>query len=174
MESINFNIGNIKEYAINGDENNTIKIDVSDYGLIERFKTAMTEIESVQQEYKSINNPNEDVFKEMDKKARDIVNKAFDNDVCSKAFGNKNCLSTASNGKPMLINFLEAFIPIIQRDFGSVIKAQQITIEQKTEKYTKPVIVQSKPQFVGMTTPAIDVSNMTADEKAALIKDLLK
>lgn len=167
MESINFNIGNIKEYAINGDACNTIKIDVSDYGLIERFKTAMTEIETVQQEYKTIDKPNEDIFREMDKKARDIVNKAFDNDVCSKAFGSKNCLSIASNGKPVLINFLEAFIPIIQHDFGSNIEANQITLEQKTNKYTKPVITQSK-------SPAIDVSNLTADEKTALLKDLLK
>lgn len=37
MQSINFNSGNYKEYAINGDENRVIRINVSDVGIITRI-----------------------------------------------------------------------------------------------------------------------------------------
>lgn len=175
MKSINFEIGNYKEYAINGDESNTIKLDVSDIGLLNRFKTAMTEIKGYQKELSSINSPSEDIFEQMDKKAREIVNKAFDCDVCAKAFGNKNCFSTASNGEPILLNFLEAFIPIITKDFGQAATAQKTQLEAKTEKYTAPVV--SKTPTAGLAHPygnaLPDVSGLSAEEKRALIAQLI-
>ena len=175
MQSINFEVGNYKEYSINGDENNTIKIDVSDLGFLDRFKTAMTEISDYQKEIEDIKEPSENIFAEMDKKAREIVNKAFDSDVCSKAFGNKNCFSTASNGKSIIVNFLEAFIPVIEHDFESTLQAQQIKLEEKTEKYTKPVIEQTRPPIVGMVSqPTIDISKLTQEQKNAMLRELLK
>lgn len=177
MQSINFESGNYKEYAINGDENNTIRIDVSDLGFVDRFKTAMKEIEKAQEEYSAIKNPSEDILSEIDRRARDIVNKAFDCDVCTKAFGNKNCLSRASNGEPILINFLNAFIPIIKKDFGSAIQAQHIKLEDKTEKYTKPIVSQptAAPQYVGMVSqPSLDISSLTQEQKNALLRELIK
>ena len=175
MQSLNFEIGNYKEYAINGDESNIIKIDVSDLGFVERFKTALSEIEEYQKELKNVKVPDENILAEMDAKAREIINKAFDSDVCSKAFGNKNCFSTASNGKSIIVNFLEAFIPIIEKDFESTLQAQQIQLEEKTEKYTKPIIEQSKPPIAGMVSqPTIDISKLTSEQKNAMLKELLK
>lgn len=41
MQSINFNSENYKEYAINGDESKTIRINVSDVGIITRLQDAV-------------------------------------------------------------------------------------------------------------------------------------
>ena len=175
MQSINFEIGNCKEYAINGDENNTIKIDVSDLGFLDRLQKAYAEIEEYAKKLESVTKPDENILSEMDETARKIVNKAFDSGVCTKAFGNKNCFSVAANGRPNIANFLEAFIPIIERDFKSAFQAQQIKLEEKTDKYTKPITVQSKPPIVGMVSqPAIDISKLTQEQKNAMLRELLK
>lgn len=173
MDSINFNSGNFKEYAINGDENNTIRLDVSDYGYIERFKNALDEIAQFEKEFKSREDQTADVLGEMDKKARDIVNRVFCEDICTKAFGSRNCMSSGSNGVPVLINFLNALKPVIERDFGAAMQAQKIKLEEKTDKYTKPVL--SKPPVVGMVSqPAIDIDSLTKEQKNAILAELLK
>lgn len=181
MHSINFDSGNFKEYAINGDENNTIRINVSDLGFVDRFRTAMSEIEAAQKDYENIDAPSEDILSEIDSRAREIVNKAFNADVCSKAFGNTNCFSNASNGEPVLINFLKAFIPIIQSDFGAALKAQQsaeqIKLAEKTDKYIKPAMTMqtTAPQYAGtISQPNLDVSALTQEQKNALLRELLK
>lgn len=175
MKSINFEIGNYKEYAINGDESNTIKLDVSDVGFIERAKKGMAELEEYQKELDNIDSPSEDIFEQMDKKAREIMDRIFDCDVCTKVLGNKNCFSIASNGKPILINFLEAFLPIVAEDFGQAATAQKTQLEAKTEKYTAPVV--SKAPTAGLAHPyrnaLPDVSGLSAEEKRALIAQLI-
>lgn len=177
MQSINFESGNIKEYAINGDESNTIRIDVSDLGFVDRFRTAMRETEGIQKKYSGIEAPSEDILSELDKAARSIVNKAFDSDVCTAAFGNKNCMSVASNGQPVLLNFLNALIPVIREDFGSAFKEQQLRSEEKTDKYIKPITSQpaAMPRYAGMVSqPAIDIDSLTKEQKNAILAELLK
>lgn len=166
MQSINFEIGNYKEYAINGDERNTIKIDVSDIGIIDRLQTAMAEISDYQQKLDSITEPSDSVVSEMDSTAREIINKAFDSDVCTKAFGSKNCFSVASNGQPVIINFLNAFMPIIKNDFSLAIENQQSELKGKTSKYIDPV--------VNGPATEIDVSTLSEGQKKALIEELKK
>lgn len=166
MQSINFEVGNYKEYAINGDENNTIKIDVSDIGLIKRLRKAMEEIDEYQKQFEGKEEADENLVSELDEKAREIINKAFDSDVCTKAFGNKNCMSAASNGLPNIVNFLNAFIPVIQNDFKSEIEKEQKTLEEKTAKYIEPVVNNSAPE--------IDVSALSQEQKKALIEELSK
>ena len=50
MQSINFNSGNYKEYAINGDENRVIRINVSDVGIITRIQDAMSNADNIAEE----------------------------------------------------------------------------------------------------------------------------
>lgn len=171
MQSINFEIGNIKEYAINGDEGRTIKFDVSDFGFIERFKTAYEEISQAAEEYKGAEKVSEEFFAEVDKRIRGIVNKAFNSDVCTAAFGNTNCFSVASNGNAVIVNFLEALTPIIERDFGESVGARKTELDKKTDKYTAPI--------VGIPTadilPAnIDISSLTQEQKNAMLRELLR
>ena len=166
MHSINFEVGNYKEYALNGDENNTIKIDISDIGLIKRLRKAMEEIDEYQKQFEGKEEADENLVSELDEKAREIINKVFDSDVCTKAFGSKNCMSAASNGLPNIVNFLNAFIPVIQNDFKSEIEKEQKNLEEKTAKYIEPV--------VNNFAPAIDISALSDEQKQALIEELSK
>lgn len=50
MQSIDFNSGNYKEYAINGDENRVISINVSDVGIITRIQDAMSKADNIAEE----------------------------------------------------------------------------------------------------------------------------
>ena len=178
-----------KNIELNGDPDKVIRINPTDVQFLERFANFDETADKIREKYKDVdlntinqlkhmdeNNPDFSKFKEaaenidkLDKAMKELVNEVFGYDISSIVFGNENCLSPA-NGKPIFMNFMERIFEYIQ----SVALSEKTKAQQKIEKYTKPVIVQSKPQFVGMTTPAIDVSNLTADEKAALIKDLLK
>lgn len=56
MQTINFNEGKYKEFAVNGDESRIIKINIGDYGIIERLKKAMRRIEDFQSELEGSDN----------------------------------------------------------------------------------------------------------------------
>ena len=116
MQSIDFNSGNYKEYAINGDENRVIRINVSDVGIITRIQDAMSNADNIAEEV-SEREKNEDrtqLLKEYDQRAREMVNDIFGSDVCTAALGSVNVFSVASNGKPVLVNFLK-----VSTDCGS-------------------------------------------------------
>lgn len=79
MQSIDFNSGNYKEYAINGDENRVIRINVSDVGIITRIQDAMSKADNIAEEV-SEREKNEDrtqLLKEYDQRAREMVNDIF-------------------------------------------------------------------------------------------------
>lgn len=108
MQSIDFNSGNYKEYAINGDENRVIRINVSDVGIITRIQDAMSKADNIAEEV-SEREKNEDrtqLLKEYDQRAREMVNDIFGSNVCTAALGGINVFSMGSNGKPVLFNFL--------------------------------------------------------------------
>lgn len=180
MQSINFKSGNYKTFAINGDENNVIKINVSDIGVLTRLKKAMSEIDEIvsnieKSDDKKVNAA--DFLAEQDELARNMVNDIFGSDVCTAAFGRTNVFSTDERGRPILINFMEALIPLVANEMKSVQTAAQIQLEDKTDKYTKPIITQNKP-FIPfaepVSLPPIDISGLSDDEKKALIRELLK
>lgn len=179
MQNITFDSGDYREYFLNGDEKNVIKINVSDLNFYSRFKQAMKDIEALDAEFKNRKPDSPDVLAEIDGKARGIINRAFDDDICSKAFGAVNCFSIASNGKPIILNFVEAMFPVVAEAFKSAATAQQIKLEERTDKYIKPAIksnAQPTP-FVPYSTPvssAIDLSTLSAEQKDAILRELLK
>ena len=72
MQSIDFNSGNYKEYAINGDENRVIRINVSDVGIITRIQDAMSKADNIAEEVSECEK-NEDrtqLLKEYDQRKR--------------------------------------------------------------------------------------------------------
>ena len=166
MKSINFDIGNYREYAINGDETRTIRIDVSDLGFVGRIQTAMDEIQKYADELSATSDDAQVTFENMDQAARKIINKAFDSDVCEAAFGDKNCFSIARNGSPIIINFLNAFVPVIKNDFENALKTQRDELTAKTAKYIEPVI--------GESAAGIDISGLTDEQKNAMLRELLR
>ena len=121
MQSIDFNSGNYKEYAINGDENRVIRINVSDVGIITRIQDAMSNADNIAEEV-SEREKNEDrtqLLKEYDQRVREMVNDIFGSDVCTAALGSVNVFSVASNGKPVLVNFLEALLAVVVQEIKS-------------------------------------------------------
>jgi len=112
MKSINFDEG-YKTYAVNGDESRVIKIKVADFNLLKRVEAAMAEIESLKKKYSG--KPDENTLTEFDSSIRQLIDKAFDSDVCSNAFGNAN-ICTVSGGKLLFEAFFEAFMPILKAD----------------------------------------------------------
>lgn len=161
--NITFDVLDYKKYILNGDENNVLRITTSDYGIIDRIYKAQEEVTAMYDRISERKNPDVHILSEMDAEARRIINEVFDDgDVCTKAFGNKNCLSPASNGKAMLLNFLEAIIPVITKEFGDSIEK----VQNKTAKYTE--IVEAEP-------PALpDMSDYTPEQKAAILAQLMQ
>ena len=165
MQSINFEVGNYKEYPINEDKNNTIRINLSDINFYYRFKDAYREIEKYFDEIAKIENPDDEIFREIDKKVRELINSVFGCDVCTQAFGNINCMADTSTGLPVIINFLNAFAETVIPDFKSALEKEQKTLEEKTAKYIEPVV---------NSAPKIDVSILSEEQKKALIEELSK
>lgn len=180
MQSINFSTTK-KKYAINGDENNVIEVDVSDLNLIKRFEKATPKIEELEDKFKDIDSPTVEQLEEADHKLRTILNEVFESDVCTPAFGNVNCLSPVANGKFLFEAFVEALMPMIKQDIKATAQASKIHLEEKTSKYTahldKPVITTNNPVNVyanHQTSALPDISNLTPEQKKALAMELFK
>lgn len=172
--NITFDVLDYKEYILNGDENNVLRIATSDYGIIDRIYKAQEEVTAMYESISERKNPDVHILAEMDTEARRIINAVFDDgDVCTKAFGNKNCLSPASNGKAMLLNFLEAIIPVITKEFGDSIEK----VQNKTAKYTAATETQnvSVPYNVLPSAPVVpDMSGYTQEQKLAILAQLMQ
>lgn len=183
MQSINFNSGNIKTFAINGDENNVIKINVSDVGILTRLKKAMSDADKIAEDLKSIKDDEMDeagkleLLEKYDRTMRDMINGIFGSDVCTAAFGSTNVLSDDSAGRPIIISFMKALTPVLANEIKEAQTAKQIRLEDKTDKYIKPVTSLNKP-FVPLSEPvkstAASLSALTQEQKNALIMELLK
>ena len=142
MDSLNFNEG-YKELAINGDESRVIRIDLTDYGMIERLNESYKKIDEFQKNCEDINinadgTPADklNTSAEMLTKFRTLIEEQIDYILDSKVskivFGNKNPLSTV-NGVPLYQGFLNALAPYIKE----VMQREQKESKKKIEKYTK-------------------------------------
>lgn len=133
MENISFESG-YKEYSINNDENAVIRVYTKDYGMLDRIKKSLKNIEKLAEEYKSRNITNNDeandFFVEVDSKIRNEINTIFDSDVSSIVFGNTNCLSICNDGNLLFENFINAAIPVIRRDLQEGIKKNSKNVDK--------------------------------------------
>lgn len=138
MQSINFD-NNFKTFCLNEDENNVIRINTSDFGIFERLEEVKKDLENLQKEAKQIeSSENEDGlqcahFGEIDNKIREKINYVFGSDVATPAFGTARCFSFC-NGAPMFENFLNAVIPIIEKDMAIEIDKMQANIGKYTNQ----------------------------------------
>ena len=174
MKSINYQSGNYKEYALNGDENNTIRINVSDFGIITRFNEAREKISRLCDTFSGDDVSVEDIT-EADESIRNQIDYIFGAEVAAKAFGSTNCISINQSGKPICIAFLEALLPILEHDIKSVANAQNMSVSldnEKTAKYISQSKQSAKP-FIPTAQPALDISNLSPEQKAEILKQLL-
>lgn len=136
MPNINFNNG-FKEYTINNDENKKIRFNPSDFGMLGRIERATNEIEKIGKKYEDIDVKDENaaaLIDECDKEIRKQINFIFNNDICSTLFGTSNCVSLCG-GQPVYMNFMDAVLPVLQKD----IEAEKKKSDEKIKKYTNQV-----------------------------------
>ena len=126
MKSIRFDEG-FHEYAINGDESRVIRVNPSDFGIIERLTAAQNAMANV-----TIDNTPEGIAA-FDKFAREQIDMVFGEGTSAVVFGRTH-LASPANGKPLYVNFLEAFAPIIKADLEAECKKSDANIKKYTSQ----------------------------------------
>lgn len=148
MGTISFDDG-YKTYAINGDENRVIRINTSDYALLDRLVEAYKRIESIEKPdapAAAADSPVEKVaaaakvINDIESQIRDAIDYIFNTDVCSAAFGAQSALSSIG-GVPLYERFLNALLPVVTSDIKSEMAAHKERVGRYTEK-----VVQFTPQ----------------------------
>lgn len=127
MKSLNFDSG-VKEYEINGDPNRVLRINPSDFGIIERINKAKDELDKLHIT-SDLNG-----MTELDKVVRTQIDKIFGTGSADVIFGETNSASFAG-GQPIFANFLECIAPEITR----VIEEEKKKSATKIKKYTSQV-----------------------------------
>lgn len=152
MKSVNYNSG-YKTYALNGDESNVIRINVSDVNILKRVKEVQDFMSALEDE-----KPTPERLVELDEIVREKINYVFGADVSSAAFGETNCFSPVDDGRFLFQAFLEALIPAISED---------IKAKAKPNENVKKYVDRAKKKSSAPKT-SIDLENLTAEQKALL------
>ena len=160
MKSINFNTG-IKEYAVNGDENNCIRINISDMNIAARFKECANMFDEIQADINENGKPSPEKLSEYDKTLKAKIDYIFDSDVSSHAFGGMNCLSPVGGGQLLFSAFLNAFMDLIKDDIKAF-KAE--SGKAAVAKYMPP----EKKTTDKKRSGSIDLSKLTPEQLAYL------
>ena len=138
MASIKVATG-LKVYDIedeNGNVRGQISFNPSDLGFYDRATQFYDDMQTM---IDSIENDDSIVGMEKvsaaDKMMKEKLNQLFDDENASKVvFGNQNCFNTL-NGVSFVERFLNAFMPIIKKEF----EKEQKNSQKRVEKYTKAV-----------------------------------
>lgn len=138
MASIKVSTG-LKVYDIedeNGNVRGQISFNPSDLGFYDRatqfYDDMQTMIESIENDDSIVGM---EKVSAADKVMKEKLNQLFDDENASKVvFGNQNCFNTL-NGVSFVERFLNAFMPIIKKEF----EKEQKSSQKRIEKYTKAV-----------------------------------
>ena len=133
MESINFNTG-VKRYAVNGDENNVISINVSDINLYKRIMDAKGAFEPIVSRLDHEENTPE-LYYQVDREIKEKLDFVFETDISSHAFGDVNCLSELEDGSLLFMSFFEAFAPMVVKDINAAKEGFAQNQEERFKKY---------------------------------------
>lgn len=115
METLKFDEG-FREYDINGDKSRIVRFRV-DPNLKERIEKAMADTEQLRAKYGNMKG--NDLYK-AGMEFREIINRAFDSDICTPAFGNASPFAIVGGGKMLYEAFLEALLPALEKEFRAV------------------------------------------------------
>lgn len=172
MKSINYNLG-MTEYAVNGDESNPIRLNVRDVNLLKRVRRASEQIKALAETHDGKETLTVEELISLDADVRRIFNEAFGQDICTAAFGDINCMTDTGGGVPLFQAFFDAFLPVVEADIRAAMP-QKPAASPKVQQYTAPIITRKQP-IAGASDPygTLDVSGLSKEQKAALIRQLL-
>lgn len=161
MKSINFSTG-IKQYAVNGDSNNVISININDLNLLKRIQDAQNIFDPILSKLDTEQNTPE-LIASVDKEIKDTFDYIFGTDISEHVFGGVNCLSPLEDGNLLFMSFFEAFAPVILEDIN---KNKAHYEENKSAKFEK--YMPQKTEKPVETAPAIELSSLTPEQLAFL------
>ena len=135
MQSLNFKTP-LKTYAINNDESTVIKINTTDFGLIDRLKNLVERAGKIADKYKTMSEDklNIDVFIDFDKDIRKEIDYVLGEGVSQSACGDVNCLSICDDGSMIFENFLNCVVPVILDDVQTAVANRSKHIEKYTNQ----------------------------------------
>lgn len=173
MINIQFSTGTYKEYQLNGKE--TIRICVTDPGIIDRVKSLPKKIEEIEKKYGDT--ITEENLEPLNKVVRQLIDETINCPGASdKAFGAINCLGI-SDGNPVYVNFLSVLLDQLQKDIVSTSTAEKIKLdEQAKNERIQSYITQSKPQLAqpSSAVQAINVAALSQEERERLLNELMR
>lgn len=172
MTNLSFEVGKYKEYQLNGGE--TIRVNVSDVGIVDRLKGCMDKADKMKEKY------GEDLtaenLGELDREMRNMIDDMLQcPGACDKAFGSTNCFSIAG-GKPIFANFLEVLIEQLAKDIRSTITAENIKLSEVSElnnERTQKYITQSTTAPVSKPSQPFNLDVLSQGERERLLSMLL-
>lgn len=135
MQNINFDDG-FKTYVLNNDESKIIKVNVTDFGIIDRFEKVKKELEDLTNKTTLTQSTDESEMQQTDSIIREKINYIFGSDVSSVAFGSAYCFSP-SNGMPVFVNFINAIMPVIEKEMQIETDKMQLNINKYTSQLPK-------------------------------------
>ncbi len=139
MQNIHFETGK-QRFTINGDESKYIEFNPNDDGILTRLRNIQNEIEKRQNELSKIERVDREkttsMLSDLDKFIRNKIDYLFDSDVSNIVFGNTSCLSTL-NGVPLYERFIDAVLPILEKNIKTEMKKSNTRIEKYAGKYVK-------------------------------------
>lgn len=135
MQNIHFDDG-FKTYVLNGDESKVIKVNVTDFGIVDRFEKVKKDLEHLADKTTLSQSTDESEMQQTDRIIREKINYIFGSDVSSAAFGSVYCFSP-SNGMPVFVNFINAVMPVIEKEMQVETDKMQLNIDKYTSQLPK-------------------------------------
>ena len=136
--NLNFNEG-VKTFSINNDPERVISVNLTDFGILNRFEEASKKIKAyiddfdpseIGNEVHSMSDPEVYLFYACDKFVREQIDYIFNSPVSDIAFGKTNCMSLVQ-GEPLYYKFFEVIIPEIR----NALKDEKRKQNEKMQKY---------------------------------------
>ena len=144
-----------KRFSVGGDVNNIIELDTSDLGVANRLSKSLSTFKELEDKWKALNESADKVsnaddvdaamssaeefskqFDEIDKKMRELIDKAFDSEVADKCLGNSSAFSPV-NGFFKYEHIITALLNCYEQQIKD--EAPKFNA-RKINKYTHPYI----------------------------------
>lgn len=176
MRSIDYSTGIWREYAINGDETNTIRVNIADPGILARMDEVVAEAKAWTERLRTDHTP--ETLAEADEALRVLLDRAFGTPISAKAFGKTSIFTPVNaDGTFLLTAFCEAFGAALREDAEAFRAAHTKPDAPRPEvaqylvapKDGKPVAAFAHPYGA----PLPDVKSLTEEQRRALLAQLL-
>ncbi len=132
----------------------------------------LPKLDKMVNQYKTTSKLTAEEIQKTDSEIRQAIDEVFNSDISSHVFGSTHPLTVLESGKLLVESFIEAFMPIVQKDIEQVKKSAGHRIDtSKAEKYLK-----DDAPFIPLDTPTekVDLSKLSIEEKEKIFMEMFK